>query len=329
MGSMTFLVQKGSETYDMTRLVESVTWSGSKSSAPRTLEVSLVDTDNPGCDRPGINVDNGQTCGFYWDGEELFRGIIMKYAQSSSRKATVTAYDSAIYLANNTDTFVYKKKTATQIFKDICKRFELECDAVDTNHVIKKLTKPNTTAIDAIWEALSRTFKNTGKRYYVVSEKGVIKLIARADNVLQWVFEEGSNLTSYSFERSIEEVRTRVKLYSDANKLLASAKDEDLETRIGIMQHSEQADGKKDKAKLKKMAQKLLTEMKETTETFSLECIGIPEVTSGKAIWVNIPYLGLEQTYYVDEDTHTFTGASHTMSLTLNKVNSIEGEDDD
>ncbi len=326
---MSFLVVKNNTTYDMTSIVESVTWSGSKSSAPRSIEVAMLDSDRSGHDRPNINVSSGNQCAFYWDGKELFRGIIMRNTQSSNRKLTLKAYDNAIYLANNSDTFVYKKKTGTQIFTDICTRFGLEYTAANTGYTIPDLTMPNTSCIDAIWSALAKTYKATGKRFYVLSKEGKLSLIARADNLVQWVLEEGSNITSFKRDESIEETRTRVKLYSDANKVLAEAKDTSIEGKIGILQHAEQADSKLSKAKLKEMADTLLSKMKNASESFTLEGLGIAEVYSGVAIWINIPYLGIQKTYFVDEDKHTFKRNNHSMSLTLNAVADVEGADDD
>lgn len=324
---MRLLVAKGGATYDMTPLVESVTWSGRKSSAPRTLEVSMLDSDRLGHNRPGIDVEEGHQCAFYWDDRELFRGIFMRQQQKKGRVATFKAYDNAVYLANNSDTFVYKKQTATQIFNDICTNFSWAHTAVDTGYVITDHTMPNTSAIDCIWSALAKTYKATGNRYYVVSDKGVLKLIARADNVKQWVIEEGSNLLDFEREKSIEEVRTRVKLLSDANQVLAEAVSGGVESKIGVMQHTEDSDAKESRAKLQSIADALLNNLVRPKESFTLECLGIPDVTSGIAVWVRVPFLNLQQTFYVDEDSHTFEMNAHTMSLTLNATNDVEGLD--
>lgn len=325
---MTFLVVKGDTTYDMTNLVESVKWGGKKSSAPRSLEVTMLDSDSAEHDRPDINIQDGQLCSFYWDGKELFRGMFIRAKGGSERKATFKAYDNAFYLAKNTDTFVYKKKTATQIFADVCDRFNLDHSEVDSGFVITDLTMPNTTCIDAIWAGLAKTYRATGKRLYVLSQKGVLKLINRADNVVQWVIEEGANAIKYSREESIEDSYTRVVLYSDANKVLATAADEAIEAKLGIMQHTEEADSKEKKAVLQEMCDTLLAEKKKATEVFSVETLGIPDVYSGVAIYINIPYLGIRQTYFVDEDTHTFKGDVHTMSLKLNAVADVQGAED-
>ena len=316
---ITLLVAKGNAVYDMSSLVQSISWSGAKSAMPRTLEVKMIDSDRYGHKRPDIDIDEGHQCLFLWNGSELFRGIFMNVNQSSSRQGSYKAYDAGIYLAKNMDTFVYKKKTATQIFQDICKKFGLEYTAVNTGYTIADLTKPNTTAADAIWAALAKTYKAKKTRYYVLAQKGVLKLIARADNLIQLVVEEGANAVEYSRERSIENVYTRVKLYSDANKQLASAKDTGIEAKIGIMQYTEQGDSKDKKATLNKKASNLL----------EVEVIGDATIHSGVAVYLNLPFLGIKKTYYVDEDEHTFSGNKHTMRLKLNAVNDVQGADDD
>lgn len=326
---VTLLVAKCNAVYDMTSLVQSITWSGKKSAMPRSLEIKMLDSDRHGHERPGINIDDGNQCLFLWNGKELFRGIFMTVSQSSSRQGTYKAYDAGIYLAKNMDTFVYKKKTATQIFGDICKKFGLEYTSVSTGHTIADLTKPNTTAADAIWAALAKTYNATGRRYYVLAQKGVLKLIARADNMVQLVVEEGANAIEYTRERSIENTYTRVKLYSDANKQLASASDTSIESKIGIMQYTEQADSKDKKATLTTKAKTLLAVKKKTEETLEVEVIGDVTVYSGMAIYLHLPYIGLKKTYYVDEDSHEFVGSKHTMQLKLNAVNDVEGADDD
>lgn len=325
---MTLLVVKGGVAYDMTSLVESVTWSGRKSSAPRTLSVNMLDSDGFGHNRPEIDVEEGHQCAFYWDDEELFRGIFMRQAQKRSRIATFKAYDNAVYLANNSDTFAYKKMKASEIFSDVCVTHSIPFSAVDTGYVITDLTMPNTTCIDAIWKALAKTYRATGKRFYVVSEKGTLRLISRADNMIQWVLEEGTNITDFTKEKSIEDVRTRVKLISDANKVMAEAVASGIEGKIGMMQYTEDSDASEDKAKLQTMANSLLENMVKPDESFKITGPGIAAVRSGVAVWINVPFLNLQKTYYVDEDTHTFKGNSHTMSLTLNATNDVNGAND-
>lgn len=328
MGS-TLIVFKNGVAYDMSELVQSIKWSGAKSSMPRSIEVTMLDSDSHGHERPKIDVMEGNQVLFQWNGNELFQGIFVNTSQTASRTGTYKAYDFGMYLSKNMGTFTYKKKTATFIFTDICKEFGIDCTAVETGYAIPDLTMPNTTAADAIWSALAKTYRATGRRYYVLAQNGKLKLIARADNVLQLVVEEGANILDFTRQVSIENTYTRVKLYSDANKELASAKDTSIESKIGIMQYTEQADSKDKAAALKATAKNLLAIKSQSEETLEVEIIGDATVYSGVALYFNVPYLGITKTYYVDEDEHEFKGEMHTMRLKLNAINDVYGADDD
>lgn len=72
MGKITFLVTKGETTYDMSELVESVTWSGRKGSPARTLSVSLIDDDGWKHARSGIDVTKGNHCVFIGRAQSCF-----------------------------------------------------------------------------------------------------------------------------------------------------------------------------------------------------------------------------------------------------------------
>lgn len=326
--SITLLVIKGNKAYDVSQLVQSIAWGGKKSAMARSIEVTMLDYDRDGQARPDIDVNEGHMCLFQWNGKELFRGIFVTTKQSSKRTASYKAYDLGMYLTKNMGTFTYKKKTATHIFKAICKQFEIPYDAVETGYSISKLTMSNTTAADAVYQALAKTYKANGKRFYVRADQGKLHLISRADNVVGLVLKEGSNAIEYSRERSTENTYTRVKLFSDANKKLASAEDTAIEAKLGIMQYSEQGDSKLGKAKLATKAKTLLKIKKRTEETLEIEAIGDPSVYSGVAVYLSMPYLGIKQVFYVDEDEHTFKGNMHTMRLKLNAVNDVEGIDD-
>ena len=105
-----FILVKLKIGYDISDIVEKVTWSGRKNSPARSVQLQLLDDPDLGeGNRPGIDVYEGHHLIFLEDDKELFRGIIMSQSRSQDRKLTVTAYDSAIYLSNNKDSFSYTK----------------------------------------------------------------------------------------------------------------------------------------------------------------------------------------------------------------------------
>jgi len=319
MGKIKFLVFKDGATYDMSELVGKVTWGGRKGSAARYVTVTLLDDDGWKHARSGIDVTRGNQCAFYWEGKELFRGILMQQKQSEKKTMSVKAYDNGIYLANNKDTFNYTNKKASEIFVDICNRFQLPYTTVaDTGYVIPELPKPKTTALDAILDALSLTFKATGIRYYVMSSDGKLSLIRRRENLLQWVIETGVNLESYDYSVSIEKIKTRIKLLSKEDTVVAEAANAELEKLIGVFQDIDKPDDNMEQANITDMVKAMLDEQSLPDKSLSISALGLPDVISGIGVFVTIKELGISKSFYIDEDTHTFEGNHHMMKLKLN-----------
>ncbi|MCM1227685.1 MAG: hypothetical protein NC320_09770 [Clostridium sp.] len=321
MKDITLILYKQGKAYDISDLAESVKWKGRKGSAARSLSVTLVDSDKCGNETADIDVTRGDRLVFSYKKVELFRGIIMSQQQSDSFKMPITAYDNGIYLANNKDTFVYSGRTLHDIFIDVCKRFELKYSSVaDTSYKIPELTKSKTTAWDVIQDAASRDFKATGTRYFMHSDKGVLSLVKRIDNQLQWVLETGNNIISYTCWKSIENIKTRIKVYTDEDTVFAVRKNTSLESKIGIFQDVEKKDDKLTDAQLNSGIDETLKEKSSPKISLSVEAFGIPEIVSGACVYTIISPLGIKRSFYVDEDAHTFKGNKHTMNLTLNAV---------
>lgn len=304
---------------DITQLVDSIQWAGRRGSPTRTLTVSLLDDDGYLHERSGIDVEEGWQCIFKFDGAELFRGIFIRQSTTQKKTGKYKAYDNGIYLSNNRDTFVYESKTASQIFSDVCSRFGLPTgDVAGCSFSIPDHIKKKATGWDTIEDALSLEFDNTGTRFFVVSEKGLLSLKKRQENILQWVLEVGANVSSYNFTKSIEDVKTRIKLISSEGTVLAEASDPDLEAKIGIMQDVNTPDETLNSGQLTALANSLLAEKKQANRSLTLNnLLGLTDVVSGVGVFVIIPHIDISRTLYVDSDTHTFKDNLHTMSLQL------------
>lgn len=327
MKGMNLIVIKSGQSLDMTQLIEKVEWRGRKGSSARTLDVTLLDDDGYRHARSGIDVEQGCQCIFSYDGKELFRGMFMFQKQGKQKRMELTAYDSGIYLANNKDTFVYEGKTASDIFRDCCNRYGIPMGEVAAcSYVIPELTKSKTTAFDAILDALSLEYDATGIRHYVSSDKGKLSLLTRRENILQWVIETGQNLTSYDYSRSIEDIRTRVKMVTNDGTSVAEASDAALESKFGIFQEVMVPDENLTEAEINDLVKSVLAEKSASKRVVDLECLGIPDVISGLGVFVIIPELEINRTFYVDEDTHVFEGEKHTMRLSMTVANDLNKE---
>ena len=315
------LAVKDGVTYDMSNLVSTIRWHGRRGAPARDLQVEFIDDDGYKHERTGIDITKGHQCVFYWKEEELFRGMFMKQTQSNKKTITIKAYDNGIYLSNNSDTFNYSNKTASQIFSDVCSRFEIPTGAVaDSVYRIPELPKPNTTAWDVIADAMSLTVDATGVRYYVISRGGELCFIERRQNILQWVIETGVNIEEYTQQKSIERIKTRIKLLSREGAVLAEASDFDLEGMLGIFQDVITLDDDMNSGQLSDIVKTTLAENNSAVEALSLSASGLPDVIAGVGVFIIIKPLNISRTYYVEEDTHTFDGNYHSMRLQLSQA---------
>jgi hypothetical protein len=325
MAKIQLLVVKNKKTIDMTNLVQSVRWSGRKGSSARTITVTMIDDDGYRHARSGIDVADGNQCVFLVDGKERFRGILMNQNQGDKKQLKFKAYDNGIYLANNKDTFVYKNKTADQVFSDVCSRFGIPTGEVaKCSYKIPELTKSKTTGQDAVLDALGLDYKATGTRHFISSDKGKLSLLQRKDQVISFVVDGDANLYGYSYTKSIESIKTRVKMISKEGTTIAEKSNSALEQKVGIFQEIQQPDESLTKAQVKDLVGSVLDTLDDPEETLTLNILGDPDVISGKAILVKIPHLGISRAYYVDSDDHTFEDNMHTMSLTLTTAAEIK-----
>ncbi|RNB89872.1 hypothetical protein EDM56_11990 [Brevibacillus fluminis] len=315
------LLIQNSNTLDITNLVESVEWSGSRAQAPRTLEVQLANTDRGMHEK--IAAENGNGMMLFLEEKEVFRGIVFQ-CDYAPGKLSITAYDQMIYLLKNKDSLVFTGKKASDIIKKLCGDFSIPVGTIaDTKHTIKNLVFDGDSLFDMAMDALKQTLTHTGKRYAFFSREGKVHLIPREENVIEWVVESGINLVNYSFSASIEEMVNKVKLQAgeEQKSFTAIADDPVSQQKYGVLQHFEKVKDKVNRALLMERAITILETQGKEKRTFSVDNLaGSPNVISGTVIFVSVPELAISKAYFVEEDRHSFNGQKHSMSLTLSET---------
>lgn len=324
MDDIMVLFYKKGNGYDITDLCSTLKWSGRKGSAARSSEIKMLDDDGYHHDRCPVDVEEGDQILLMLEGKEHFRGMIMDSTQTQDKTMTIKAYDNAIYLANNKDSFQYKNKTADKIFSDVCSHFSIPTGSVaKCSHTIAELIESKKTAWDTIQDALSQDYKATKVRHYVQSNKGKISLVERKKQLVQWMIEPEHNLINYAYKRSISNITTRVKVLSSEGKVTAQKINSTLESKIGIFQDVESSDKDMTKAQINELIQGVLDDSGKPSKSLTVTALGKASLISGVAVYVTIPALDIARSFYIDEDTHTYTQNSHTMQLTLNYADDV------
>ncbi|MFS0841172.1 hypothetical protein [Paenibacillus sp. 1P03SA] len=314
-------------------IVKSVTWSGDTKQASRKLEVQLSNTLD-GRTR-ALDIQLGAEIRFYSDSEELFRGIIFSHKIDSSGQMSLTAYDENIYLAKNKDSKKFVKKTASAIIKSLCSEFGIPTGVVeDTGYIIPKLILRDKTLWEIMVTALTVTYHQTGRKYFIYAREGKLNLSARKDVVAKINLETGLNIVDASFSASIEEMRTQVKVVGELKgkdskgketktEISASAKNDALIKRFGVMQHLESMSGDVTRSQIEQRAKELLKQLAVITDQSTLNCLGVDDVVSGGAVYAYEPLTGIQGSYYVSADSHSWQSGNHTMSITITATDDL------
>ncbi|WP_433943602.1 XkdQ/YqbQ family protein [Paenibacillus sp. SN-8-1] len=320
--------------YFVEDIVKSAQWSGDVAQPHRTLTLALSNTIN-GTDQ-AMRFELGKELRFYVENGGLFRGVIFSYSVAQDGNATVTAYDENVYLTKNEDSRRFVGMTAAGIIKEIAKAHAIPVGTIaGTGYVIPKLILRDMTLWDMAVTALTETRKQNGRKFFLYASEGKLNLREKKDGTVRWLLEDGVNIITANRSRSIEEMRTSVKvLGGDEEKkpLSASAKDVALTSKYGLMQHVERADSRLNQSQIQQLAKQRLKELGKVTEEVTVEALGNTNVIAGAAVYAFESMTELVGGFYVNADTHTFENGVHRMSVTLSKTDDLpklEYEDPD
>lgn len=298
--------------------VKTIKWGGDARQAARKLEIECVNI-------PHVDIPLGSMFILYRSGatpKEIIRTIAFSKSKGSNEKnISYSSYDSRIYLLKNKHDRIFRNMTATEIIEESCKTFGIPIgDLVDTGVKFPSLQLIDKTLWDMFVIALTETRKVTGKRYITKMIGGKLCLVEKVKQVRKWVLEEGVNILDASYEESIEDTKTQVKVVGkdkDKKPLIAVVKDDNMQKLYGIMQEYQQQSEATTQDHLNKIASQLLKELGKVSKSASLSCIGLDDVEAGDAVYVIERTTGLVGTFYVENDEHTVTNRFHSMNLKL------------
>ncbi len=313
-----FITRHNKTSWDVTEMVQSVDWFGKKNRAPRSITVTFVALTSG--QHQAIKTTEGEGVFFKWQGKELFQGIIFRHSLSKNGNMQITAHDQMIYLLRNDASRVFKNRTATQIATRLCTDFGITRGSmINTRYVIPTRVYDSMNLYDMILDSISHTHRNSSERFYVMSEKGKLNLILRANQTRLWVIESGSNLIDYNYRSNIDDTSTRVVIEAgeDNKTVIATANNNDLQKQLGILQFYERSTEDLNKAQAQARANTILGRRARRVVDFSVEGIGIPDVISGTMVHIREVEMGINRKYYVDEDSHFFQGNDHIMNIGL------------
>ena len=307
------------DKYDVTNLLENITWSGDYKSCARKLEFSLTNI-------PQIDISLMSLILFYEDNNELFRGFVYEKEKSSDNTISFLCYDYCAKLNDIKVSYNIKDKTASEIYNQFLTEYKLnKGDIVQANTKIKKVFL-GTTAYDMIMTAYTEEAKKTGKKYMVYSKGDKFYSSEKGITKLNLAFEEGKNILSSNFKESVSGMVNKVIIVDENGNKKSEVKNDDWLNTYGLFQEVyKQEEGKDSSTEAKAMLNGI-------TQSCSLSGFGDTTCITGYGVQVKDTVTGLVGLFYIDSDSHSWSGGNYTIDLELNFKNLMNevsvGEDE-
>lgn len=268
----------------------------------------------------GASFTEGDPVCFYYGGKLVFVGFVFTKKLDREHRITVTCYDQIRWLKNKY-TYVFEKKTATQIIKALCNDFNLTTGSMDnTGYIIPAIAEENKAALDIILTVLEETLTNTGNMFVFYDNAGKLQLKNCANMISNKLIVEDT-AENFDYSSSInDETYNNIILYykGDNQKIqLFTASNPSTIKKWGVLRYFEEVKnptiGQNKANSLLKLYNKKTRELKVTG------AFGDISVRGGTLIPVRLN-LGDTKTnnfMMVEKVTHNFNNDHYTMDLTL------------
>lgn len=252
------------------------------------------------------------------NGKPFFFGYVFDLKPQTDKTVEVIVYDQLRYLKNK-DSYLYKKKTATQLLRMIARDFRLKTGTIaNTRHILSRIDIDQ-TLFDIIQNALDETTWATGNIYTLYDNYG--KLMLRKPWKVNILIDE-ETAESYDYSLSIDkDYYNQIKLAYENKKTgrldTYVSRSGKAINKYGVLQYYEKIDD----PGLGKIKGKMLLKMyNKVTRTLSITgSLGSVRVRAGCLLPVIMNLCDIKVSSYllVDKVTHTFNNGQHTMDLDL------------
>lgn len=313
------------QTTDITQIVTTLTWGGSISQAARTLELSVINAPfDENIKMLDIRLSVGDFIILEEKNNEIFFGEIQTIEkQSENGELSYSCTDLLNHLLKSNAVYNFKNTSAESITKKVCADFEIETgEIIQTNVPISKMIIDNTNIYDIIMMAYTKAAKQTKKQYICRMKKDKLSVTEQGKIIENFILSEDYNITSSSYQETIDNMINTIKIYDENNKQIGEVKDEEWVKNYGIYQQIY----KKEKGINEIQAAKNM--LSGIEKTITIECINAElECVAGNAVQVYDSATGLKGIFYITNDSHTWENGTHTTNLELNFRNLMDSKE--
>jgi hypothetical protein len=298
----------------MPPVLDGVTWATERKGVPGKLTFTVLKDSV-------ANFTEGNPVRLTVDGKKLFYGFIFSKKRDKEQKITVTAYDQLRYLQNK-DTYIYAKKTASDVITMIAADFGLQLGEIEkTEYVIPSRVEDNTMLFDIIGNALDLELENKKQMFVLYDDFGRLTLKSLEQMKVGLLIDDETG-ENFDYTSSIDDqTYNRVKLSFENEKTgkrdIYVVQDSNNINNWGILQYFDTL--KKGENGAQKAAALLSLYNAKTRKLKITKAFGDTRVRAGSMVVVKLALgdINVQNFMLVEKCVHTFNENEHWMDLTL------------
>ena len=267
-----------------------------------------------------MSFGEGDPVCFYYDNKPLFMGYVFTKKRDREGHIEVTCYDQIRYLKNKY-TYLFEKKTASQIIEALCSDFNLKIGKFDnTGYVLKAVAEENKSALDIALDVLEDTLVNTGNMYVLYDDFGELQVKNVANIVSSTLIcEDTAENFNYASSIDSETYNSIVLYYKNEDELIKifTASSPSTIKQWGTLRYFEEV---KNPTIGQNKADALLKLYNRKSRELTISgAFGDTSVRGGTLIPVKLNLGDIVTNNYmlVEKVTHNFENDHYTMDLTL------------
>jgi hypothetical protein len=309
--------------WDISELVDTASWATSRTGKPGKLDLSFVKGGI--YQNASFRVRNGDIVRVRKDGANVFYGYVFTVNWGMSESVRLVAYDQLRYLTAN-DTYVFQNATASDVIRRIANDTGLQLGTIaDTQYRIPSQVEDGKKLIDIACTALDKTLIATGNIYVLYDDFGLLCLQDSKELRLDFLIGDGSLMTEYEFERSIDQdTYNRIKLVQDdketKKRSVYLAQDSGNIALWGRLQYYEKVEDGMSAAQINELLNNLISIKNRETQKLRITALGDIRVRAGCFVPITIQEFDIQEYFLVDECTHRFNGEDYTMTLEMKVI---------
>lgn len=289
-----------------------VTWDTERTGAPGKVTFKI---------RGEVDFTEGDIVSLTYGKQKVFMGYVFERSMDKSGVISVTAYDQTKYF-NNTDTYVFEKKKASDVLKQIADDYKFSVGTIeDTAIVIPSIVEDNQSLFDIVYNALDKTVAAGDKVFVFYDDYGKLTLKSLDSMRVNLMLCEDT-VVDYDYTSSIEdEVYNQIVLYYDnkeTNKReYFTASGEANIKQWGILRKTESVDTSNGAQNLANVY--LAMYNKKTRKLSIKEAFGRPDVRAGTLVPVimKVGDVNLRNYMLVEKASHKWSNGQYFMDLDL------------